>query len=59
MGWIKAKAKERTTLDGVVIIAMSVLVLIAAPIVKLLAWPALMIGIYALVSSEENDGRED
>jgi len=59
MQWMKARAKERTTLDGVVIIGLSVLVLIAAPIVKLLAWPALMIGIYALVSSEENDGRED
>lgn len=59
MQWIKARAKERTTLDGVVIIGMSVLVLIAAPIVKLLAWPALMIGIYALVSSEENERTED
>ena len=49
MDWIKARFKERTSLDGVS------LVLIAAPIVKLLAWPALAYGIYTLVKSEDND----
>ena len=57
--WIKARIKERTSLDGVSLILMAGLVIIAAPIVKLLAWPALAYGIYTLVKSEENDGTKD
>jgi len=57
--WIKARMKERTSMDGVSLILMAGLVIIAAPIVKLLAWPALMYGIYTLVESEDNDGTKD
>ena len=57
--WIKARITERTSLDGVSLIVMAGAVIIAAPIVKLLAWPALMYGIYTLVESEENDGTKD
>ena len=57
--WIKARMKERTSLDGVSLIVMAGAVIISAPIVKLLAWPALMYGIYTLVESEENDGTKD
>ena len=45
MSWLKARIGERTSWDGATIIAISVLVLVAAPIVKLLAWPALAYGI--------------
>ena len=57
--WIKNRFKERTSLDGVSLIIMAGLVIVAAPIVKLLAWPALAYGIYTLVKSEENDGTEN
>ena len=57
--WIKDRLKERTSMDGVSLILMAGLVIVAAPIVKLLAWPALMYGIYTLVESEENDGTKD
>jgi len=57
--WIKDRFKERTSLDGVSLILMAGLVIIAAPIVKLLAWPALAYGIYTLVKSEENDGTKE
>ena len=57
--WIKNRFKERTSLDGVSLILMAGLVIVAAPIVKLLAWPALAYGIYTLVKSEENDGTKD
>ena len=57
--WIKNRFKERTSLDGVSLILMAGLVLIAAPIVKLLASPALAYGIYTLVKSEENDGTKE
>ena len=36
MGWVKARIAERTSWDGATIIGISVLVLMAAPIVKLL-----------------------
>ena len=55
MDWIKARIKERTSIDGISLILMAGLVIIAAPIVKLLAWPALAYGIYTIVKSEEND----
>ena len=53
--WIKDRFKERTSLDGVSLILMAGLVIVAAPIVKLLAWPALAYGVYTLVKSEDND----
>ena len=55
MSWIKKRVRERTSLDGISLILISGLVLIAAPIVNLLAWPALAYGIYTLVKSEDND----
>ena len=53
MGWVKSRIAERTSWDGATIIAISVLVLVAAPIVKLLAWPALAYGIYTLLKEEK------
>ena len=54
MSWIKKRMWERTSLDGVSLILIAGLVLIAAPIVNLLAWPALAYGIYTLVKREDN-----
>ena len=56
MDWIKARIKERSSIDGMSLILMAGLVIIAAPIVKLLAWPALAYGIYTLVKSEDDGG---
>lgn len=53
MSWVKARIGERTSWDGATIIGISVLVLMAAPIVKLLAWPALAYGIYTLLKEEK------
>ena len=50
--WIKARVAERTSWDGATIIAMSVMVIIATPIVELLAWPALIYGIWTLYNGE-------
>ena len=52
-GWVKSRLAERTSWDGAMIIGMSLLVLAAAPIVKLLAWPALGFGLWTL-EKEEN-----
>ena len=50
--FIKARLAERTSWDGATIIGVSLLILVAAPIVKLLAWPALAYGIWTLLKSE-------
>jgi len=50
--WIMARVAERTSWDGATIIGGSVLILVGAPIIKLLAWPALAWGIYTLVMEQ-------
>ena len=50
--WIKARMAERTSWDGATIIAVSVMVLCATPIVKFLAWPALIYGAWTLYKGE-------
>tara|TARA_R110002110_G_scaffold22469_7_gene87163 strand:+ start:306 stop:521 length:216 start_codon:yes stop_codon:yes gene_type:complete len=50
--WIMARIAERTSWDGATIIGGSVLILVGAPIIKLLAWPALAWGIYTLVMEQ-------
>ncbi len=52
LAWIKARLAERTSWDGETIIGVSILVLIASPVVKLLAWPALVYGLWTLYSEE-------
>ena len=54
INWIKGRIGERTSWDGITIIGVSLLILVAAPIVKLLAWPALAYGIWTLVKPESN-----
>ena len=50
--YIKDRLSERTSWDGVTIIGVSLSIIVAAPIVKLLAWPALAYGIWTLAKPE-------
>jgi len=50
--WILARWSERTSWDGAIIIGVSLCVLLAAPIIGWLAWPALVYGIFTLVKEE-------
>ena len=50
--WVMARFSERTSWDGMTIIAGSILILCGVPIIKLLAWPALAYGIYTLFKEE-------
>ena len=50
--FIKARLAERTSWDGMTIVGLSLLVIVAAPVVKLLAWPALVYGLYTIYSEE-------
>ena len=51
--YIKDRLFERTSWDGVTIVCISLLVIVAAPIVKLLAWPALAYGIWTVYTAEK------
>lgn len=50
--WIVSRLKERTSWDGATIVGVSVLILMGAPIIEMLAWPALAWGIYTLVKEQ-------
>ena len=50
--WVLARLSERTSWDGMTIIVGSVLVLVGMPIIKMLAWPALVYGVYTLLKEE-------
>ena len=50
--FVKARLAERTSWDGATIIAISVMVIVAAPIIKFLAWPALIYGAWTLYKGE-------
>ena len=53
INFIKARLAERTSWDGITIVGLSLLVLVASPVVKLLAWPALVYGLWTLYSEEK------
>jgi len=50
--WLMARVKERTSWDGATIIGGSVLILMGAPIIEMLAWPALIWGVYTLIKEQ-------
>jgi hypothetical protein len=50
--WITARVKERTSLDGVVLIAAGVAFLIFKPIASLVAYAAIAYGAWTFYKSE-------
>jgi hypothetical protein len=50
--WVMARLAERTSWDGATIIGGSILILMGAPIIKMLAWPALAYGIFTLIKEQ-------
>jgi len=50
--FIKNRLKERTTLDGVVLIAAGVAFLIFKPIAAIVAYAAILYGAYTLVKKD-------
>ena len=51
--FIKARLAERTSWDGMTIVGLSLLVIVAAPVVKFLAWPALLYGLWTIYQKEK------
>ena len=52
MDFIKGRLKELSTLDGAVIVGISLGVLILGPVVKWLAWAGLVYGAYRILKSD-------
>lgn len=51
--WISDRVKERTTWDGVLIIAVALTIILFGGVVKLLAWLALIYGAWTLIAKEQ------
>ena len=50
--WVMAKIGERTSWDGGVIIGVSLLALMASPLIKWAAWGGLLYGAWTLYKEE-------
>ena len=46
--WVKKRLRERTSLDGAVLIGVGVIVLVAGPFAKLAAYGAIAYGIWTI-----------
>jgi len=52
VNWVKDRIAERTSWDGGVVIAVSVLALIASPIIEWVAWAGLAYGIWTIIKKD-------
>ena len=50
--WVMDRKDERTSLDGVALIAMGVIALVFAPLVKFATYDAIIYGAYTLIKAE-------
>lgn len=50
--WIMARVKERTSLDGALLVAVGGSILLFGGLAKLLAWVAVLWGAYTLFKAE-------
>ncbi|CAL1238825.1 hypothetical protein [Candidatus Methylocalor cossyra] len=50
--WLQERLKERTSWDGLTLIVLSILVLVASPLIKYLAWAGLGYGVWTLWKKE-------
>ena len=52
MSWLKDRLKERTTLDGVCLVGLGLMVLFLAPLAKIAAGIAVVYGAWTIVKAE-------
>jgi hypothetical protein len=55
--WIQDRLRERTSWDGLTIIVISLLALVASPLIRYAAWAGLFYGIWTLWSQERSRPR--
>ena len=49
MDWIKGRLKERTSLDGVVLISVGAAFIVLGPLAKIVAYGAIAYGIFTII----------
>ena len=54
MNWLKARWAERSSWDGTVLIGIGVVCLLFSPLVKWLAWGAIIYGAWTLFKKEKD-----
>ena len=52
INWMKDRLTERTSLDGAVLIGTALAILLAAPLLNVAAWIALVYGIWSIIKEE-------
>jgi hypothetical protein len=52
--WIQERLKERTSWDGLTIIVISLMALVASPLIRYAAWAGLAYGIWTLWTQERD-----
>jgi hypothetical protein len=52
--WLQDRMRERTSWDGLTLIVVSVLALVAAPLIRYVAWFGIAYGIWTLWTKERN-----
>ena len=52
MNWIKSRLKERTTLDGVLLVAVGGVIILAGPFAKIAAYAAIAYGAWTIWKAE-------
>ena len=50
--WLKERITERTSVDGLILVGVGVLALIAKPIIGLVVYAAIVYGVYTFCRSE-------
>ena len=53
MNWLKNRLTERTSLDGVMLIGVGLVIILAGPFAKLAAYAAIAYGTYTLLKGEK------
>jgi hypothetical protein len=51
--WIKARWSERSSWDGTVLVGVGVVALLFSPLIKWVAWAAIIYGAWTLIRPEE------
>jgi hypothetical protein len=51
--WIKERIKERTTLDGTVLILLSIAMLVIKPLINVIALVAIVYGLWTIIKEEK------
>jgi len=51
--WVKARWSERSSWDGTVLVGVGVVALLFSPLIKWVAWAAIIYGAWTLIRPEE------